>query len=99
MSSLLDAIPKLPVADGVENFTSWLTDTFAFLFDPIQKYSEIAMEFVTETLLLVPPLLFILIVAVIAFSKINYYGWNQPDCYVSFINGRYRFNDWRSWSW
>lgn len=67
MSSLLDVIPKLPVADGVENFTSWLTDMFAFLFDPIQKYSEIAMEFVTETLLLVPPLLFILIVAVIAF--------------------------------
>ena len=67
MSSLLDVIPKLPVADGVENFTSWLTDMFAFLFDPIQKYSEIAMEFVTESLLLVPPLLFILIVAVIAF--------------------------------
>ena len=67
MSSLLDIIPELPVADGVENLTVWLTDTFAFLFDPIQKYSEIAMEFTTETLLLVPPILFILIIAAIAF--------------------------------
>jgi glycine betaine/proline transport system permease protein/glycine betaine/proline transport system substrate-binding protein len=67
MSSLLDIIPELPVADGVENFTVWLTDTFAFLFDPIQKYSEISMEFTTEILLLVPPILFILIIAVIAF--------------------------------
>lgn len=67
MSSLLDIIPEIPVADGVENLTVWLTDTFAFLFDPIQKYSEIAMEFTTETLLLVPPVLFILIIAAIAF--------------------------------
>jgi len=67
VSSLLDIIPELPVADGVENLTVWLTDTFAFLFDPIQKYSEIAMEFTTDTLLLVPPILFILIIAVIAF--------------------------------
>ncbi len=67
MSSILDIIPELPVADGGENLTVWLTDTFAFLFDPIQKYSEIAMEFTTETLLLVPPILFILIIAAIAF--------------------------------
>lgn len=67
MSSLLDIIPELPVADGVENLTVWLTDTFAFLFDPIQKYSEIAMEFTTDTLLLLPPILFILIIAAIAF--------------------------------
>ena len=67
MFNLLDIIPKLPIADVVENFTSWVTDAFAFLFDPIQKYSEIVMEFVTDTLLLVPPLLFILIIAVIAF--------------------------------
>lgn len=67
MSSILDIIPELPVADAVENFTSWVTQTFAFLFDPIQKYSEIVMEFVTDTLLLVPPILFILIIAVIAF--------------------------------
>lgn len=67
MSSILDIIPELPVAEGVENFTNWVTNTFAFLFDPIQKYSEIVMEFVTETLLLVPPILFILIIALIAF--------------------------------
>ena len=67
MFNLLDIIPELPVADGIENFTNWITDTFAFLFDPIQKYSEIAMEFVTDTLLLLPPILFILIIAVIAF--------------------------------
>lgn len=67
MFNLLDIIPKLPIADVVENFTSWVTDAFAFLFDPIQKYSEIVMEFVTDTLLLVPPILFILIIAVIAF--------------------------------
>lgn len=67
MFNLLDIIPELPVADGIESFTSWITGTFAFLFDPIQKYSEIAMEFVTDTLLLLPPILFILIIAVIAF--------------------------------
>ncbi len=67
MNNILDFIPKLPVAHAVEELTVWITQTFAFLFNPIQKYSEIFMKSVTNTLLFIPPVIFILLIAVLAF--------------------------------
>lgn len=61
----------IPVADWVENFTDWLTHTFAGLFSFIQSTGQAVMDGVTKGLLFVPPLLFILVLsaAALALSK------------------------------
>ncbi|KGR77855.1 ABC transporter permease [Ureibacillus manganicus] len=67
MSQFLDFIPKIPVADSVEDAMDLLTDTFAGFFDVIKKSGKFSMEFVTDFLVMIPPVLFILIIAAIAF--------------------------------
>ncbi|MBB5148409.1 MULTISPECIES: ABC transporter permease [Ureibacillus] len=67
MNKMLDFIPSLPVADWVETFMDLLTDNFASMFSFIQKWGKNSMESFTDLLLLIPPILFILIVAIIAF--------------------------------
>ncbi len=63
----LDNIPKLPVAENIENFMDWITDVLEPIFDFVQSFSEIVMEGLTDLLLLVPPLLFIVLIAAICF--------------------------------
>ncbi|MEL3962744.1 ABC transporter permease [Lysinibacillus endophyticus] len=67
MSNILDSMPRLPVADLTENVMDWLTDSFSPLFNFFQKGGKSAMEFITEMLIAVPPIIFIIIVALIAF--------------------------------
>lgn len=67
MSSMLDVIPKLPVADVVEDAMDWLTSNFASLFDFITKSGKASMDGLTDLLNLIPPIIFILLVAIIAF--------------------------------
>lgn len=67
MNKMLDFIPTLPVADWVEMFMELLTDNFASMFSFIQKWGKNSMESFTDLLLLIPPILFILVVAIIAF--------------------------------
>ena len=67
MYQLLDFIPTIPVAQGTEIVMDWLTDTFAGFFDVIKESGKYSMESVTDFLEFIPPFLFILIVAVIAF--------------------------------
>lgn len=67
MSSFLDNIPKMPVADVVESAMDWLTSNFASLFDFITKSGKSAMDGLTDLLILIPPVIFILLIAIIAF--------------------------------
>ncbi|SOC18206.1 glycine betaine/proline transport system permease protein/glycine betaine/proline transport system substrate-binding protein [Ureibacillus xyleni] len=67
MSNLLDSIPRLPVSDATEKMMDLLTDSFSSLFDFVQKGGKSAMEAITEMLIAVPPIIFIIIVAIIAF--------------------------------
>jgi glycine betaine/proline transport system permease protein/glycine betaine/proline transport system substrate-binding protein len=61
-------IPTIPVAEAVTNAVDWVTDKFSFLFDPIKEYFGEFMSFTSETLLMnIPPWIFIIAVAVIAF--------------------------------
>lgn len=64
---MLDVIPKLPVADVVEDAMDWLTSNFASLFDFITKSGKASMDGLTDLLNLIPPIIFILLVAIIAF--------------------------------
>lgn len=67
MSSMLDKMPKLPVADVVETAMDWLTSNFASFFDFITKSGKSAMDGLTDLLILIPPTIFILLIAIIAF--------------------------------
>ncbi|WP_117170826.1 ABC transporter permease [Paraliobacillus sediminis] len=64
---MLDFISKIPIAEGVSEFTDWLTSTFAFLFDPIKNQFGDFMELVADSLAAIPPIIVILIVAILAF--------------------------------
>lgn len=67
LDKMLNFIPKLPIAETTAKFTEWLTDTFEFIFTPIEENFDMFMEYVSETLMLVPPIIIILIIAVLAF--------------------------------
>lgn len=65
---IFNIIPKIPVADWATSFVDWLTDAFAFLFDPIKKHFGDFMKYMSEELLMsIPPVVFIILVAVLAF--------------------------------
>ncbi|WP_373758100.1 ABC transporter permease/substrate binding protein [Jeotgalibaca porci] len=57
----------LPVASWIDTFTEWLTTTFAGLFSFLQTVGEAMMNGMTGMLLLVPPLLFIPLLALFMF--------------------------------
>ena len=52
LNGLLEFIPEIQIADATEAVTDWLTDTFSFIFDPINKYFGNFMEFVAEDVLM-----------------------------------------------
>lgn len=64
---MLDFIAKIPIAEAVKWFTEWLTETFSFLFNPIKNQFGDFMEIVADSLAAVPPIIVILIVAILAF--------------------------------
>ncbi|MFG6116257.1 ABC transporter permease [Halobacillus sp. MO56] len=64
----MEIIPKLPVAEWIDNATEWTTDTFEFLFDFIKEDFGDFIEFFAEELLMAVPIwLFIAVIAVLAF--------------------------------
>lgn len=67
MSKLLDGIPNLPVADSVESMMDWLTGNLSGIFSFIQTGGKDAMNFITDMLVAIPPVVFILVIALIAF--------------------------------
>lgn len=66
-NSILNNIPELPVADWVEAGVDWLTDNLAFLFDALKDGGDTLMDSMVDLLSFIPPVLFILLVAVAAF--------------------------------
>lgn len=60
MENLLQT--TLPVAQLVEQLTEWLTKTFSGFFDLLQFVGNALMDWITQTLLFINPLLFMLLV-------------------------------------
>lgn len=54
----------IPFAQWIDAMTKWMTETFSGLFDFIQSTGSALMGMITELLLLVPPLLFIVLLTV-----------------------------------
>ncbi|MFC3212271.1 ABC transporter permease [Planomicrobium okeanokoites] len=67
MLNFMENIEKLPLSSWVSDFTGWISDSFAFLFDPIKNEFGDGLESFADMLAAVPPVIVILIVAVIAF--------------------------------
>lgn len=67
MSNFLNQIPEMPVADWVESLMDVVTESFSGAFKFIQNSVEFLMEGMTDILVVIPPVLFILIIALLAF--------------------------------
>ncbi|MFF5994647.1 proline/glycine betaine ABC transporter permease [Lysinibacillus sp. KU-BSD001] len=64
---MLNQIPAIPVADTVETMMDVLTDTFASFFKSLQSSGTFLMEGLTGLLAAIPPILFILLIALLAY--------------------------------
>ncbi len=60
-------LPVLPVARWVEAATDWLTNVLGGLFDSLQTSGSWVISGFSNSLLVIPPALFILVIAVIAY--------------------------------
>ncbi|WP_332651704.1 ABC transporter permease [Lysinibacillus sp. 54212] len=67
MSKILDRIPEMPVSSTVETMMDWLTDTFSSFFKSLQENGEFLMEGLTGMLVAIPPIVFIILVALLAY--------------------------------
>ena len=57
----------IPVSQWVESFTNWVTDTFSGLFSVLQAIGNAIMNGMTDTLLFIPPLLFIVVITIFTY--------------------------------
>ncbi|WP_226038024.1 ABC transporter permease [Aquibacillus saliphilus] len=64
---MLDFIPKIPIAEAVSDFTDDITNAFAWLFNPIKNQFGDFMEWSADLLVAIPPIIIILVVALLAF--------------------------------
>ncbi|GAE32969.1 ABC transporter permease [Halalkalibacter hemicellulosilyticus] len=64
----MDSIPKLPIAENIDSFINWLTANLSGLFDFISLILGGIVNGIEAVLLLLPPILFILIIAAIAWK-------------------------------
>lgn len=64
-------LKQLPVSELVEKATQWLVDSFSGFFDFITVYGSRFMTNFTTVLSAIPPFLFILIIAVLAYFANN----------------------------
>ena len=67
MSNLLNQIPEIPVADGVEKLMDVVIENFSGAFKFIQNSVDFLMEGMTDLLIVIPPIIFILLIALLAF--------------------------------
>lgn len=68
LNNALDFIPEIPLSDAAKGVTDFITDKFSFLFNPIKEHFGNFMEFMSEDVLMnIPPLIFIIAVAILAF--------------------------------
>ena len=67
LNQILDFVPYIPVADYTKRATEWMTEKFAFVFNPIKKHFGEFMDWTADSIYSVPPIFIILFVAILAF--------------------------------
>lgn len=66
-SSILDQIPRLPVSEWMANIITWLTQNLSWFFGAIRDGGAWLMDGITDLLLFIPPILFIVLLVALAF--------------------------------
>lgn len=66
-SSILDQIPRLPVSEWMSDIITWLTQNLSWFFGAIRDGGAWLMDGITDLLLFIPPVLFILLLVALAF--------------------------------
>lgn len=77
MNSLLDYLPTLPVGEWMTHLIEWITITFSFIFEAIKETGTTQMTFFTRILGSIPPLIFIVLVMLLAYFISNK-KWGLP---------------------
>ncbi|MFZ4451145.1 ABC transporter permease [Salibacterium aidingense] len=67
MLDFMENVPEIPLAQWTSDLTDWITDTFSFLFDPIQNQFGDFMEWTADQLAAIPPIIVIILVVIGAF--------------------------------
>lgn len=60
-------VAKIPISEKTALFTSWITDTFSFIFKPIREHFGNFMVWIADMLNMVPVFVLIIIIALLAF--------------------------------
>src|SRR5690554_4106853 len=76
-ASILDQVPRIPVSELITQFITWLTQNLSWLFGAIRDAGSWTMDGLTEILLFIPPLLFIILLAALAYFASNR-KWGLP---------------------
>lgn len=66
-STILDQIPRLPVSEWMTNIITWLTQNLSWFFSAIRDGGSWTMDALTDLLLWVHPIVFIVLLAALAF--------------------------------
>ncbi|NPE30628.1 proline/glycine betaine ABC transporter permease, partial [Methanococcoides sp. SA1] len=61
------AIPKIPIGEGVEMLVIWIEANFGILLDLFSDMTDYMISGLNDVLLLFPPILFTLIIAIVAY--------------------------------
>ncbi|EXJ22731.1 Glycine betaine ABC transport system, permease protein OpuAB [Alkalibacterium sp. AK22] len=67
MSSIMDQIPQIPVSQWMNDFIAWLTQNLSWFFNSIRDGGSWLMDGITDLLIFIPPLLFIVLMVALAF--------------------------------
>lgn len=67
LNDILDVVPDIPISEWAQSAVNLITDYFSFLFSPIRSHFGDFMSWTASTLASIPPLIVILVVAVLAF--------------------------------
>lgn len=70
-ASILDQVPRIPVSETITAFITWLTQNLSWLFGAIRNGGSWTMDGLTELLLIIPPILFMLLLALLAYFATN----------------------------
>lgn len=66
-STILDQIPRLPVSEWMTNIITWLTQNLSWFFSAIRDGGSWTMDALTDLLLWVHPIVFIVLLSALAF--------------------------------
>ena len=66
-NTMATVIPKIPVSEYVTKSVQWMTEKFSFIFNPIKEHFGNLMDFISNLLAYIPPVVFILLIALLAF--------------------------------